>query len=1009
MSITRRLRATLATCLLLSLAATPAVAHAAVPAVAHTESAPRPPGKILYVAPGGDDAGSGTKARPFRTLEGARDAIRKLKARHGLPPGGVTVYLREGAYQRSASFALDQRDSGTAKAPVVYRSYPGETARLTGGRQLDHDSFTPVTDEAVLRRIVDEPARGKVLRADLKALGLTDYGQLSRHGYWKANDVSTVPPMELYVAGQGMTLARWPNEGTVQMNQIIDAGPTVKDADLQNRGGTFSYGYDRPRHWTQAEDVWLDGIFGYSWEWSYNKIAAIDPEAKTITLRYGEMSGLMKSWYPDFHFAQNLLEELDAPGEYYIDRAEGVLYLVPNAAFRTKQGDITVTMLKEPMIKTAGASHVSFQELALEYGRSLPAVILGGSHVTIERSDIQNFADGGVYINSAGRYVYDGIPDKNKGRDHAVVSSTIRHVGGVGVVLNGGDDKTLEPGRNRVENSHIHDFAYYHKAYNPGVMFDGVGNTARGNEIHDAPHPGIIVHGNDHLIEYNDIYDICQDFQDLGAIYMNAGMTPHERGTVIRRNYFHHIGEGRDGVEGVYPDNLTMGLTIDENVFYRMGNDAIKSGSGDHIKTRNNIFVDTHVPYDNYEMWMGDQPDNTVDKNYLPAWRKLFEENGGFAGTPYAAKYPELLTFFDENHYFPAKNFFENNLVWNPELARASSVNQHGARDVKNLLNYAGNWVADRNPGFTDWQAGDFSLTADAEVFQRIPGFKAVPFAEIGTHGKVGLPGGPDRIELTALHLPGDELTVPLGKTVSVRAEPVPWNATDQAVTYASSDPAVATVSAGGAVTALMPGTTTVSVASKAHPEITDTATVTVSKGDGVMHATDFESGGNGWPVDPNRAIVADAAGNHWYRIVKGANGLLDRAFTDYALSYRLRTPAQVPEGAVLIMYDRQGGAGGGYVRYRHAAAGPTWTLYDAQWRTLSQAVLPAERGLRPDTVYDVRMTVRGASVSVSVGGEAVLEGENPAHNPSGKVGFYAEGFTHLDFDDVTFSLPRAS
>ncbi|GAA2856759.1 hypothetical protein GCM10010517_15040 [Streptosporangium fragile] len=978
-----------------------------MPAVAQAETAPRQPGAALYVAPDGNDSNNGTRGRPLRTLEGARDAIRKLKDRRGLPPRGVTVYLREGTYERTASFTLDQQDSGTAKAPIVYRSYPGETARLTGGRQLDHDSFTAVTDDTVLRRIVDEPARGKVRQVDLADLGITDYGQLSRHGYWKANDVSLVPPMELYVAGQGMTLARWPNEGTVQMGQIIDAGPTVKDPDLQNRGGTFGYTYDRPRHWTGAEDIWLDGIFGYSWEWSYNKIASIDTQAKRITLRYGEMSGLMKSWYPDFHFAENLLEELDAPGEYYIDRKKGVLYLVPNAAFRSKQGDVTVTMLKEPMIRTANTSHVSFRELVMEYGRSLPAVILGGSDVTIERSDIQNFADGGVYINSAGRYVYDGIPDKSKGRNHAVVSSTIRHVGGVGVVLNGGDEKTLTPGRNRVENSHIHDFAYYHKAYNPGVMFDGVGNQARGNEIHDAPHPGIIVHGNDHLIEYNDIYDICQTFQDLGAIYMNAGMTPHERGTVIRRNYFHHIGEGRAGVEGVYPDNLTMGLTIDENVFYRMGNDAIKSGSGDHIKARNNIFVDTHVPYDNYEMWMGDQPGNTVDKNYLPAWKKLFEENNGFVGTPYAEKYPELLTFFEENHYYPAKNFFENNLVWNPELRRATSVNEHGARDVKNLLNYSGNWVADQNPGFVDWKAGDFSLTADAEVFKRIPGFKAVPFARIGTQGKVGLPHGPDRIELTSLHLPDDELTVPLGRTVSFPAEPVPWNATDQAVTYTSGDTSVATVDRNGSITALAPGKTTVSVVANADPKITDTVAVTVTEGDGIMHRTDFESGGNGWPVDPNRSIVDDGSGNHWYRIVKGANGLLDRTFTDYALTYRLKTPAQVPDGAVLIMYDRHSPTGSGYVRYRHAAAGPTWTLYDSQWRTLREVVLPAERGLRPDTVYDLRMVVRGPSISVHVNDELVVEGENPTHNPSGRVGFYTEGFARLDFDDVTFSLVR--
>ena len=97
------------------------------------------------------------------------------------------------------------------------------------------------------------------------------------------------------------------------------------------------------------------------------------------------------------------------------------------------------------------------------------------------------------------------------------------------------------------------------------------------NELHDAPHPGVLIFGNDHLVEYNDIYDVCKTFSDLGAIYMNAGETPQQRGTVIRRNYFHNIGEAKPGVEGVYPDNFTMGLKIDENIFYKMGNSAIKT------------------------------------------------------------------------------------------------------------------------------------------------------------------------------------------------------------------------------------------------------------------------------------------------------------------------------------------------------------------------------------------------------------------------------------------------
>lgn len=222
----------------------------------------------LYVAPGGDDAASGAIDAPLATLEGARDRIRALRGSGSLSAEGTTVYLRQGIYQRDASFQLDAQDSGTADAPITYRSYPGERATLSGGRTLPKGDFTGVTDQAVRDRIIDPAARDIVQQVDLRALGLTDYGQLSRHGYWKANDVSTTPPMELYIEGQGMTLARWPNAGavkpTVQMGDIIDPGPTRKDADLQDRGGTFTYGYDRPKYWTQADDVWLDGIFGYS-------------------------------------------------------------------------------------------------------------------------------------------------------------------------------------------------------------------------------------------------------------------------------------------------------------------------------------------------------------------------------------------------------------------------------------------------------------------------------------------------------------------------------------------------------------------------------------------------------------------------------------------------------------------------------------------------------------------------------------------------------------------------
>ncbi|WP_246469549.1 Ig-like domain-containing protein [Cohnella nanjingensis] len=786
-------------------------------------------GKAFYVATDGSDYNTGGINDPFRTLEAARNAIRVLKEGEGLPAGGVTVYIREGTYPRSESFELTEADSGTADSPIVYRAYPGETVQLSGGANLDRTGFQPVDDPDVLKRIIDPAARGKVVQFDLAAAGLADYGQISRHGYWKASDISLLAPMQLYIGGQGMTLARWPNAGTVQMGDIVDPGPTVNDPDLQTRGGTFKYAYDRPLFWKQADEIWLDGIFGYSWEWSYNKIASIDTDKKTITLQYGEMSGIQKNWYPDFHFAENLLEEIDAPGEYYIDRAKGLLYLFPNADFRTGNGEITVTTLNKPMIATNGASYIRFEELQLAYGRDTAAVLIGGSHVTISHCDISNFAGGAVFVNVPSKAMEPVADNLLNGHDHLIDSTHIHHIGALAVTLNGGNAATLEPGNNRVANSHIHDFAFYNKAYNPGVVLRGVGNQAVGNEIHDAPHPGILIFGNDHLVEYNNIYDVCKLFSDLGAIYMNAGATPQERGTVVRRNYFHHIGENKPGVEGVYPDNLTMGLTIEQNVFYKMGNAAIKNNAGAYIKATNNLFIDAYVPFDNQEMFLGDAPGNKIDEAYMPQWKKLFQDNGDFIGTPYLAKYPELARFFQENRYYPDTNDFQNNVVYNPTLQHSSEVNAQGARDVLNLLNSAGNWVTDQDPGFENLAAGDLRLRKDAAVFSRIPGFVDIPFEQIGTQGKVGVTHAPDAVQLTGLAFPYAKITIELGQTLPVRAAPIPWNADLGAVTYESSDPAIAKVDGNGGIQALAPGVAVIRAQSAANPALSDELEVTVT------------------------------------------------------------------------------------------------------------------------------------------------------------------------------------
>ncbi len=132
----------------------------------------------LYVAPNGNDRAPGTRAQPLASLERARNEVRRL--RQAQAGQGVTVWLRGGDYLRTNAFELGAADSGAPGAPVVWRGCPGERARLLGGRTLT--GFEKVSDPAVLARL-SEAARGQVVQADLRRLGISDFGEMKSRGF----------------------------------------------------------------------------------------------------------------------------------------------------------------------------------------------------------------------------------------------------------------------------------------------------------------------------------------------------------------------------------------------------------------------------------------------------------------------------------------------------------------------------------------------------------------------------------------------------------------------------------------------------------------------------------------------------------------------------------------------------------------------------------------------------------------------------------------------------------
>ena len=540
-------------------------------------------GLTLHVSIEGTDANPGTAARPFATLERARDEIRGIKQRGALPEGGVEVAIHPGMYPVQQTFQLTAADSGTATAPVVYRAAGTEAPRFNGGVRLRQ--FKVVEDPAVLARLPEE-ARGQVWESELAEAGVTQVIPFELGGFSSGRGFRTHPAIELFVDGEPMTLARWPNAGFVKTGPV--PGPLTLPAWDRRPGtpeGRFQFDGDRPERWLNEPDAWLYGYWFWDWADSYEKIERIDLDQREITLaepwhRYGYRQNQR-------YHALNLLSELDTPGEWYLDRTRNRLYLFPKGNLSHALVELSVAAF--PLLELEGASHLRFRRLLWECGAADGVQIQGGENVRLEGCTIRKMAGNGIEIRG--------------GHRHALQSCDIHTMGRGGIVMAGGNRKTLSPGDHLVENCHIHHLSRIDHTYTPGVWLDGVGNRLRHNLIHHVASSAMRIEGNDHLIELNEAHRVVLESDDQGAVDMFGN--PTYRGNVYRHNYWHHLGNWEQQGEqshtqraGIRLDDAICGVLIEGNIFQRCSTGRTHFGGvqihgGKENVVASNLFVDT--------------------------------------------------------------------------------------------------------------------------------------------------------------------------------------------------------------------------------------------------------------------------------------------------------------------------------------------------------------------------------------------------------------------------------
>jgi hypothetical protein len=650
---------------------------------------------VLYIASDGNETWTGQFARPnkdktdgpFATLERARDEIRKIKKTGGFPEGGITVELGGGAYELHRPFELTSADSGMENKPIVYRGRRGEEVRIVGGKEVT--GFKPVTDPAVLSRL-DPEARGQVLQADLRALGITDFGQV-KEGC-----------MELFFKDKPMTLARWPNEGFVN---IVD---TVGGSVLDVRGtkgdkiGKFTYDGDRPKRWIDERDIWLHGYWFWDWQDGRQKVESIDTEQRVITLaKPHHVYGYRKNqWF----YAYNVLAELDTAGEWYIDRETGILYFWPPEPLENGKPIISIL---DTLVTMKETKYVTFRGMTFEASRGTAITISGGANNQIVGCTIRNCNGAAVSIS---------------GKANGIVGCDIYQIGEGGISLNGGDRRTLTPAGLFAENNHIHHYGRWTPMYRAGISVSGVGNRVAHNLIDNAPHQAIAFSGNDHAIEFNEIHSVCYEANDAGAIY--AGRDWTMRGTDIRYNYIHHIyGHKGRGAMGVYLDDMYSGTNIYGNLFYRVPR-GVLIGGGRDCTIENNIFVDCNsaaVHVDARALgWARDHTDRWILEGRVKGTLMGIR----YRELPYSARYPKLAGILNDEPATPRGNVIVRNVNKGGKWDEIDDKSRPFVTLRDNLIN--------EDPLFEDAEHQNFQLRDDSPAYKL--GFKRIPIEKIGLY-----------------------------------------------------------------------------------------------------------------------------------------------------------------------------------------------------------------------------------------------------------------------------------
>jgi len=667
----------------------------------------------IYVSPTGNDRNQGfEKNEPLANLQQALDVWAGIK-KSGKTDAPVNIFLEGGTYRVEKPVTITPENCGTPNSPINIRCLDGKKAIFDGSKKI---------------------SGWKKYKNNIWMAPVPE----AKSGTWNFN--------QLYVNGKAKVLARYPNEGFYIVTGFPDGGEEI-DYHKACKRFEFKKGDINPA-WKNMKDIRV--IVYHFWTDTHLVIDTIDSKTNIVTFKYEAD----KRFTDDFsnegarYIVENVFEGLDTPGEWFLDRHKGIVYYIPMAGEDMTTAEIKAPVSKE-FLRLVGnplsnkVEHVTIQNIAFEYSNFiLPENDANDNQasVTIPASVTAKGASNIEITNCSFSHLGNFAFDIQSGCSNIkVTNNTLHYLAAGAFKINGGTerDHPLERTKNIIISDN--EIGHYGQSYPSAVgilLRNAEGCYIGHNHIYDGWYTGISIGwewgyqqsiSRNNIIEYNYIHNIGQGLlSDMGGIY-TLGVSP---GTVIRNNLIHDVESNKYGGWGIYNDEGSTHILIENNIVYNTKYAAYDIHYAKELTVRNNIFALGRLE----ELNRGKmEPHQSVYfTNNIVYWKTLKDPFTGnwkdepfvFHQNPNSAKQPTFTKTFTSDY-----NIFFNPLIPNVE---GITFNGKSWSDWHKSGNDTNSLYTD--PMFVNPEKFDFTLNPESPAFKL--GFHNIDMKEVGPRNK---------------------------------------------------------------------------------------------------------------------------------------------------------------------------------------------------------------------------------------------------------------------------------